>query len=199
MSRPFAPLCPSIGPRGLGISRFALGVSPFAPRVKRVTVRKRPINILFARGGCNFHSAPSSLKVKQAMETPLAVYICGINRPTYNFNHCGRILLLKFDHKIEVSVSTTRYDWCQGNSRNPKCSLKIWGYPCPATVPPALSSHCSRHFVSAVPNEVPGGRSLRVSAAHAHFGAKPMVPAQPCSMEATHGVGDLRSPQSLGQ
>ena len=66
-----------------------------------------------------------------------------------------------------------------------------WGEDMGLPLPSTLSSHSSRHFVSAVPKEVPGGHRLRVSAAHAHFGAKPMAP--PCSMEATHRVGDLRT------
>ena len=59
-----------------------------------------------------------------------------------------------------------------------------WGEDMGLPLPSALSSHSSRHFVSTVPKEVPGGHSLRVSAAHAHFAAKPMAP--PRSMEATH-------------
>ena len=65
-----------------------------------------------------------------------------------------------------------------------------WGEDMGLPLPSALSSHSSRHFVSTVAKEVPGGHSLRVSAAHAHFAAKPMAP--PRSMEATHRVGDLR-------
>ena len=79
-------------------------------------------------------------------------------------------------------------DWCQEEESHVQFGCRQdMGLP----IPPALSSHSSRHFVSTVPKEVPGGHSLRVSAAHAHFGAKRMAP--PCSMEATHRVGDLGS------
>ena len=80
-------------------------------------------------------------------------------------------LTLTVKNKREVS----EFDRCQGKERNPKCSLgEDMGLP--GRLPPALSSHSSRHFVSAVPKEVPGGHSLRVSAAHIHFGAKTMAP-----------------------
>ena len=80
-------------------------------------------------------------------------------------------------------------DWCQEEESHVQFGCRQdMGLP----LPPALSSHSSRHFVSTVPKEVPGGHSLRVSAAHAHFGAKP-VRHHLGWREATHRVGDLRT------
>ena len=74
--------------------------------------------------------------------------------------------------------------------RGIRCAAWLGGRYGVTPLPPALSSHSSRHFVSTVPKEVPGGHSLRVSAAHTRslwcqtYGTT-------LHGSNTHGVGDL--------